>query len=74
MGSNWVIRRLRIYRLAMANAHFFEPQFIVNFVPESKIWRGRIFVRCADVIQYSQQIYITDYEILLQIYLTKKLP
>jgi len=34
----------------MANTHFFEPQFIINFVPEAEIWRVMKFVRCADAV------------------------
>ncbi len=40
-----------VYRLAMANTHFYEPYFILDFVPECGISRSRKFVRCTDEIR-----------------------
>ena len=33
----------------ITNPFFFAPLFLIGFVPESKNWRDRKFVRCADV-------------------------
>jgi hypothetical protein len=43
-------RALRICRLVRANTHFFEPQIIINYVPDAETWKGQKFVRFAGVM------------------------